>query len=98
MVESSLVDPPAEPDGACALDGPLHEALKQLRGDDRGRLAPGLFHLDRPEDRRLQRGLVLLQIERDLLVAEAPQKRSHQEDPGEDDDRRPGGDPERRHG
>src|SRR5687767_12624227 len=63
-----------------SLDGGLDEALHQRRRHLVSTARALGFH--GRHDRRLQRGLMLLQIQRHLLVADTPHHWTHEEPPG----------------
>jgi hypothetical protein len=95
---------PAQPrapvvDRLALLDGGLHEPRDQGPGQVGPlRRRPLAAHLDRAQDRGLERRLVLLEVEGHSFVRDAAPQRQHQEARGEPQERHVGEEPEARDG
>ncbi len=87
-VQAGLLHPPAVPHLPRAVERDLDHAMRELR---RHGLVAGV---ERAHHGVLERGLVLLQVERDLRVRDTDEEGANEEDDRRDQERAPGQDPE----
>src|SRR5262249_28892661 len=76
---------------AAFVDGLRHEPFDDRRRNLLGAGSPVAAHFDRAENRRLERGLMLFDIQRDLHVRNLAAQRAHepeQDEPGDHRERR----------